>query len=72
MTQVEKAEAILKARGYAQYRIRHHGDLCRIEVETSDFDKIINERTELVATIKATGYRFVSLDLAGYSMGSSA
>ncbi len=72
MTQVEKAEAILKARGYAQYRIRHHGDLCRIEVEARDFDKIMNERTELVATIKKTGYKFVTLDLGGYSMGSSA
>jgi len=72
MTQVEKAEAILRARGYVQYRIRHHGELCRIEVEPRDFDKIMNERTELVATLKATGYKFVTLDLGGYSMGSSA
>ncbi len=72
MTQVEKAEAILRARGYAQYRIRHHGDLCRIEVEPADFEKIMSERTELVATIKKAGYKFVTLDLNGYSMGSSA
>lgn len=72
MTQVEKAEAILRALGYVQYRIRHHGDLCRIEVEPGDFEKIMNERTELVATIKAAGYKFVTLDLSGYSMGSSA
>ncbi len=72
MTQVEKAEAILRARGYTQYRIRHHGDLCRIEIEPTDFDKLMNERIELVALIKKTGYRFVTLDLGGYSMGSSA
>jgi len=72
MTQVEKAEAILRARGYSQYRIRHHGDLCRIEVEPDDFDKLMSERIELVAAIKKTGYRFVTLDLGGYSMGSSA
>ncbi len=72
MTQVEKAEAILRARGYTQYRIRHHSDLCRIEVDPTDFDKLMNERTELVATIKATGYKFVTLDLSGYSTGSSA
>jgi uncharacterized protein len=72
MVQVEKAEAILKARGYVQYRIRHHGDLCRIEVEPGDFGKLMNERTELIAAIKATGYRFVTLDLSGYTMGSSA
>ncbi|MCK4564498.1 MAG: ATP-dependent sacrificial sulfur transferase LarE [Verrucomicrobia bacterium] len=72
MTQVEKAESILKAHGYAQYRVRHHGDLCRIEIEPTDFDKLMNERTELAAAIKATGYKFVTLDLGGYSMGSSA
>lgn len=72
MTQVEKAEAILRARGYAQYRVRHHGDLCRIEIEPADFDKLMAERIELVAGIKKTGYKFVTLDLGGYSMGSSA
>ena len=72
MTQVEKAEAILKVRGYVQYRVRHHGDLCRIEIEPTDFEKLMNERVELVATIKKTGYKFVTLDLGGYSMGSSA
>jgi uncharacterized protein len=72
MTQVEKAEAILRARGYAQYRVRHHGNVCRIEIEPADFSKMINERAELVAAIKKTGYRFVALDLDGYSMGSTA
>ncbi len=72
MTQVEKAEAILRARGYNQYRIRHHGDLCRIEIDQTDFDKLMNERIEIVSSIKKTGYKFVTLDLGGYSMGSSA
>lgn len=72
MTQVEKAEAILRARGYQQYRVRHHGDLCRIEIDPIDFDKLMNERTDIVAVIKKTGYKFVTLDLGGYSMGSSA
>ena len=72
MTQVEKAEAILRARGYRQYRIRHHGDLCRIEIDPIDFDKLMTERSEIVDAIKQTGYRFVALDLSGYSMGSSA
>lgn len=72
MTQVEKAEAILRDRGYVQYRVRHHGDVCRIEIEPADFAKIIDERTDLVAAIKETGYRFVTLDLDGYSSGSSA
>jgi len=62
----------LRARGYGQYRVRHHGDLCRIEIEPADFDKLMDERIELVAVIKKTGYKFVTLDLGGYSMGSSA
>ncbi|VGO22805.1 ATP-dependent sacrificial sulfur transferase LarE [Pontiella sulfatireligans] len=72
MTQVEKAEAILQARGYSQYRVRHHDDLCRIEIDQADFEKLMNERIELVAAIKKTGYKFVTLDLSGYTMGSSA
>ncbi len=72
MAQVEKAEAILRARGFGQYRVRHHGDLCRIEIEPADFEKLLDERTELVAAIRKTGYRFVTLDLSGYTMGSSA
>ncbi|MBN2164282.1 MAG: ATP-dependent sacrificial sulfur transferase LarE [Pontiellaceae bacterium] len=72
MSQVEKAEAILRARGYRQYRIRHHGDLCRIEIDPLDFEKLMNERTEIVETFRNIGYRFVTLDLSGYSMGSSA
>ena len=72
MTQVEKAEAILRARGYNQYRIRHHDDLCRIEIDQADFDKMMDERIEIVAAIKKAGYKFVTLDLSGYSMGSSA
>ena len=72
MTQVEKAEAILRARGYTQYRIRHHGDLCRIEIDQTDFDKLMDERIEIVDTIKKAGYKFVTLDLSGYTMGSSA
>jgi uncharacterized protein len=72
MAQVERAENILRAYGYRQYRIRHHDTLCRIEIDLIDFNKLMSERTELVAAIKETGYRFVTLDLNGYTMGSSA
>jgi uncharacterized protein len=72
MTQVEKAEAILRARGYRQYRVRHHGDLCRIEIDPVDFEKLMDERAELVEAVRKLGYRFVTLDLSGYSTGSSA
>ena len=72
MQQVEQAENILRERGYTQYRIRHHGELCRIEIDPVDFEKLLSERTEIIDAIKKTGYRFITLDLGGYSMGSSA
>ncbi|MGE4489025.1 MAG: ATP-dependent sacrificial sulfur transferase LarE [Kiritimatiellales bacterium] len=72
MLRVEKAESILRDRGYRQYRVRHHGDLCRIEVEPVDFNRIIAERQEILVAFKALGYRFVTLDLNGYLTGSSA
>jgi uncharacterized protein len=72
MARIEKAEAVLRDRNYSQYRVRHHGDLCRIEVEPADLERILAERLEIIAAIKAVGYRFVTLDLNGYSTGSSA
>ena len=72
MEQIEKAEAILKEYGFHQYRVRHHGDLCRIEVDPADFNKIMSRRIELLTEIKAFGYTFITLDLNGYIMGSSA
>ena len=72
MARVEKAESFLRSRGYRQYRVRHHGDLCRIEIDPQDFDKLIQGRNEVVEAVRGVGYRFVTLDLSGYSMGSSA
>jgi uncharacterized protein len=72
MSRIEKAETVLRDRNYSQYRVRHHGDLCRIEVEPSDFERILAERLDIMAALKALGYRFVTLDLNGYSTGSSA
>lgn len=72
MSQVELAEEILRARGYVQYRVRHHGDICRLEVDPADFEKVLAERDDLVKAIQATGYRFIALDLCGYRTGSTA
>ncbi len=74
MHKVESAEEILKAYGFHQYRARHHGDLCRIEVDPDDIPKLLDPalREELVTKIRAAGYRHVTLDLAGYRTGSTA
>jgi uncharacterized protein len=71
---IERAEELLKGLGFRQYRARHHGDLCRIEVEVGDFDKLMERgtRERVVAELRSMGYRHVTLDLAGYRTGSTA
>jgi pyridinium-3,5-biscarboxylic acid mononucleotide sulfurtransferase len=72
MRQIEAAEELLKQRGYRQYRVRHHGNLCRIETDEAELERLVAGRAELVPAIKALGYRFVTLDLTGYVTGSTA
>lgn len=69
---VQSAEDLLRAYGLRQIRVRHHGDTARIEVDISDFGKLISQdiRQEIVSGMKALGYTFVSLDLEGYRTGS--
>lgn len=70
LQQVEAAEALLKALGLGQVRVRHHRDTARIEVDPDDFAAVIERREEIVAGMKALGYVYVSLDLEGYAAGS--
>jgi uncharacterized protein len=72
LSQVEAAEEILRQHGYNQYRVRHHENLCRIEINPSDFEKLLHERELLLKKIKATGYRYITLDISGYTTGSTA
>jgi len=74
MLKIERAEQLLKKLGFRQYRARHHGDLCRIEIDPADFTKMIDTavREEIVAGLRKIGYRHVTLDLAGYRTGSTA
>ena len=67
---VEKAEAALRALGFGQLRVRHHGDAARLEVETAELGEVVTRRTEVVDAVRAAGFRFVSLDLEGFRSGS--
>ncbi len=68
LRKVEAAEEVLKGLGFYQYRARHHGDVCRIEVDLSDMDKFLDPaiREVVVKEVKAAGYSHVALDLSGY------
>jgi uncharacterized protein len=70
LSQVERAEALLHGLGLRQLRVRHHGPVARIEAEPDDFPRLLEHRNEIVTTLKAIGYAYVSLDLAGFRSGS--
>lgn len=71
---VEGAEEVLKALGFHQYRARHHGDVCRVEIGADEFEKLMDAevRTAMLHGVRAAGYKFVTLDLQGYATGSTA
>ncbi|MCX8065580.1 MAG: ATP-dependent sacrificial sulfur transferase LarE [Candidatus Hydrogenedentes bacterium] len=74
LKKVEEGEKFLKSLGFRQYRVRHHNDLARIEVESSDIPKIASPemRKVIVDKFKEIGYRYVTLDIEGYRSGSTA
>ncbi len=59
--------------GFTQYRVRFHGDLARIEVPAAEIGRLADDglRDQLVEGVRGAGFRFVTIDLAGYARGSS-
>jgi len=70
LNMIEKAEEAVRSRGVAQIRVRAHGEIARIEVLPSDFEKLISDRKALSDDIKALGFRYVCLDIEGFRSGS--
>ena len=70
LRQIEAAEAGLKSLGFRQVRVRHHGDVARIEVEAAEIPRLLAQRERVAAAVREAGYKFVSADLEGYSTGS--
>jgi len=66
----EAAEDFLWQHGFAQFRVRMHGDLARIEVPEADLARLFALRKETAAALRALGFRYVTMDLMGYRMGS--
>jgi len=69
LTQVDRAETYLRKLGVGQVRVRHHGDIARIEVEPRDFPLVRLNESEINAHLSALGFSEVVLDLAGYRTG---
>jgi pyridinium-3,5-biscarboxylic acid mononucleotide sulfurtransferase len=70
LSRVERAEAALHALGFRQVRVRHYGDTARIEVELSELARLLEIRAEVVAGVRAAGYRYVTVDLEGFRSGN--
>ncbi len=70
LRQIEAAEAAIKALGFRQVRVRHHGDVARIEVEVEEIGRLIDDRVRVAAAVREAGYKYVALDLDGYRSGS--
>jgi len=72
LRQVEEGEERLRALGFRQVRLRHHGPLARVEVDPSELARALDPALapRIVAVLKPLGFRWVSLDLEGYRTGS--
>jgi uncharacterized protein len=70
LSRVDRAEAALRAMGFAELRVRHHGDTARIEVPTDRLVDLAQRAEAVVAAVTAVGYRYATLDLAGLRSGN--
>ena len=69
---IEKSEAFIIGLGIRAIRVRKHGDLARVEVDEKEMFKMLNPEVMpiIATTLKSFGFNYVTLDLAGYKMGS--
>jgi uncharacterized protein len=70
LRQVAAAESFLRGLGFRGFRVRHHDAVARLEFPREAIPEVLARSDEIVAGIKAAGYRFVALDLEGYRTGS--
>jgi uncharacterized protein len=72
LDQVGAAEAVLRSFGIRQVRVRHHGDVARIETDDAGMDLAFapGNRSLIVKRLANLGFKHVALDLAGYRQGS--
>lgn len=67
---VEQAEKVVSSLGIRQLRVRHHGDLARLEVDSRHFPAVMAAAHTITTRLRQLGYRYVTLDLQGYRSGS--
>jgi len=72
LRQVEQAEEYLAKLGFAEFRVRHHDTVARIEVRPEDIEKILKKsvRERIVKRLKLLGFKYISVDMQGFRSGS--
>jgi uncharacterized protein len=68
--QVARAEEYLRREGFRQVRVRHHGEIARLEIGPEEMERAFALREEISAELKDAGFLYVALDLSGYASGS--
>ena len=72
LAMVDRAEQVLLDLGFTTCRVRHHGDVCRIELLPNEIKKALDDDIHriIVDRLRQAGFRYITLDLQGYIQGS--
>jgi uncharacterized protein len=70
LDRVGRAEAAVRALGFPDLRVRHYGDLARLEVPLADLPRVLERRAEVVAAVVGAGYVYATVDLEGLRSGN--
>jgi pyridinium-3,5-biscarboxylic acid mononucleotide sulfurtransferase len=72
LSAVEQGEDALRALGFHQFRVRHHGEIVRLEIAKDELPRALDPAltAEFTRIFKALGFKFVTLDLEGFRSGS--
>jgi pyridinium-3,5-biscarboxylic acid mononucleotide sulfurtransferase len=70
LAQVARAEEFLREQGFRQVRVRHHGEIARLEVGPEEMERAFALREKISAEIREAGFLYVALDMSGYESGS--
>jgi pyridinium-3,5-biscarboxylic acid mononucleotide sulfurtransferase len=69
---IERGEEAIRALGFRQFRVRHHGEIVRIEIASEELDRALTPAmaVKFTTVFKELGFKFVTLDLEGFRSGS--
>lgn len=72
LSQVEQAEESMRQLGFREFRVRHHGELARVEIARAEMPKALSMETldAITAALRGAGFQYITLDCAGFRSGS--